>query len=555
MVSEKIYQRSFRLRKAYWTTVVVLWSYFRLWFLKKIWGQSWYDARILPLHVRNAERVRDAILELKGLFVKLGQMLSILSNFLPESFQKPLEGLQDQMPPRPFATVQARILRELGQPIEHLFDTFDNNPLAAASIGQVHRARLHDGTEVVVKVQHIDIELVAQIDLEIIRRLTRILAWFFDIKGVDYLYTQVRKMIEEELDFTREADSMERVRGNLGADLGITVPLVHRAYSSSKVITSSWHDGVKISNLLQLEVWGVNRRNLAANLLKAYCLMLFRDGFYHADPHPGNILVQQDGTMVLLDFGAVATISPTLLTGIPQLIEAAVRNDTTAMVAALNSMGFIAQSSEAEKVAEKLLTALRNFLQNEVNLEGLNFKDIDIDPFDNSLYRFVQEVGLNGLAGTVQVPKDYVLLSRMITILLGLCNALAPNLNPLEIVRPYAQQFLMGDKEGIFSWVKGMLRRNITTALGLPDELHQVLQKVKKGALEVSNREVRQGAQLLYCGMQQFIFALLLIATLGFGFLGWQSGVSESVKITIVASAFWLWMLFRAMRKGEKYLL
>jgi ubiquinone biosynthesis protein len=555
MVSEKIYQRSFRLRKAYWTTVVVLWSYFRLWFLKKIWGQSWYDARILPLHVRNAERVRDAILELKGLFVKLGQMLSILSNFLPESFQKPLEGLQDQMPPRPFATVQARILRELGQPIEHLFDTFDNNPLAAASIGQVHRARLHDGTEVVVKVQHIDIESVAQIDLEIIRRLTRILAWFFDIKGVDYLYTQVRKMIEEELDFTREADSMERVRGNLGADLGITVPLVHRAYSSSKVITSSWHDGVKISNLLQLEVWGVNRRNLAANLLKAYCLMLFRDGFYHADPHPGNILVQQDGTMVLLDFGAVATISPTLLTGIPQLIEAAVRNDTTAMVAALNSMGFIAQSSEAEKVAEKLLTALRNFLQNEVNLEGLNFKDIDIDPFDNSLYRFVQEVGLNGLAGTVQVPKDYVLLSRMITILLGLCNALAPNLNPLEIVRPYAQQFLMGDKEGIFSWVKGMLRRNITTALGLPDELHQVLQKVKKGALEVSNREVRQGAQLLYCGMQQFIFALLLIATLGFGFLGWQSGVSESVKITIVASAFWLWMLFRAMRKGEKYLL
>ncbi|MEO0042925.1 MAG: hypothetical protein RL329_2373 [Bacteroidota bacterium] len=555
MVTEKIYRRSFRLRKAYWTTVVVLWSYFRLWVLKKIGGQSWYDARILPLHVRNAERVRDAILELKGLFVKLGQMLSILSNFLPESFQKPLEGLQDQMPPRPFETVKARILRELGQPIEHLFDTFEVKPLAAASIGQVHRARLHDGTEVVVKVQHIDIEAVAQIDLEIIRRLTRILAWFFDIKGVDYLYTQVRKMIEEELDFTREADSMERVRANLGTDLDITVPIVHRAYSSSKVITSTWHDGVKISNLFQLEVWGIDRRNLAVHLLKAYCLMLFRDGFYHADPHPGNILVQQNGTMVLLDFGAVATISPTLLTGIPQLIEAAVRNDTTAMVAALNLMGFIAQSSEAEKVAEKMLAALRNFLQNEVNLEGLNFKDIDIDPFDNSLYRFVQEIGLNGIAGTVQVPKDYVLLSRMITILLGLCNTLDPNLNPLEVIRPHAQQYLMGDKEGIFSWVKGMLRRNVTTALGLPDELHQVLQKVKKGALEVSNPDVRQGAHLLYCAMQQLIFALLLIATIGFGFVGQQSGTPESVKIAIGASAFWLFMLFRAMRKGEKYLI
>jgi ubiquinone biosynthesis protein len=554
MGSEKIYTRAFRLRKAYWTTTVVLFSYFRLWFLKKIRGQSWYDARILALHVRNAERVRDAILQLKGLFVKLGQMLSILSNFLPEAFQKPLEALQDQMPPRPFPSVQARILRELGKPIETVFAHFEEKPIAAASIGQVHRARLHDGTEVVVKIQHIDIESVAQIDLEIIRRLTRLIAWFMDIKGMDYVYTQVRKMIEEELDFTREANSMERVRLNLAEAVGITVPIVHRAFSTSKVITSTWHQGVKISNLQQLDDWKIDRRQLATVLLKAYCRMLFKDGFYHADPHPGNILVQQDGTMVLLDFGAVAAINPNLLAGIPQLIEAAVRNDTTAMVTALNSMGFIAQSRDSEQMAEKMLQAVRNFLQNEVQFEGLNFKDIEIDPFNNSLYSLIQEIGFNGIAGTVQVPKDYVLLSRMITLLLGLCNTLDPNLNPLDVVRPYGQQYLLGEKEGIFSYVSGMLRRNVATALGLPDELHQVLQKAKKGTLEVNNLDVRNGARLLYYGVQQLIFALLLIATVVLGFAFWKANNGEYVRFAGFASAFWLLMLFRTMRKGEKYL-
>ena len=554
MTTEKIYTRSFRLRKAYWTTAVVMSSYFRLWFLKKIWGQAWYDARILPLHIRNAERVRDAILVLRGLFVKLGQMLSILSNFLPDAFQKPLQALQDQMPPRPFSTVQTRILRELGEPIETLFAYFEEIPMAAASIGQVHRARLHDGTQVVVKIQHIDIESVAQIDLEIIRRLTRLVAWFMDINGMDYVYTQVRKMIEEELDFKREADSMERVRANIEGDAGITVPIVHRAFSTSKVITSSWHNGVKISNLQQLDEWKVNRQNLATVLLKAYCKMLFRDGFYHADPHPGNILVQQDGVMVLLDFGAVATISPTLLAGIPQLIEAAVRNDTAAMVNALNSMGFLAQSRDSEQMAEKMLHAVRNFLQNEVKFEGLNFKDIDVDPFNNSLYSLIQEIGLNGVAGTVQVPKDYVLLSRMITLLLGLCNVLDPNLNPLTVVRPYAQQYLLGEKEGVFSYVGGILRRNVATALGLPDELHQVLQKVKKGTIEVNNLDVRNGARLVYYGVQQLIFALLLIATVVLGYLFWKEGTYKYVQFASYTSLFWLFMLYRTMRKGEKYL-
>jgi ubiquinone biosynthesis protein len=553
MSTEKIYSRSYRLRKAYWTMTVVLFSYVRLWFFKKIFGQAWYNKRIMPLHIRNAEQVRDAILELKGLFIKLGQILSILANFLPEPFKKPLESLQDQIPPRPIASVRARILKELGKPIEDIFPYFDENALAAASIGQVHRARLPDGTEVVVKVQHADIELVAEVDLEIIQRLTRMAAWFYDIKGMDYLYTQIRKMIEEELDFTREAASMEQISDNLSEEAGITVPTIHRAFSTKKVMTSTWHDGVKISNLEQLDAWQLNRRDLATCLLRAYSRMLFKDGFYHADPHPGNILVEKTGRLVLLDFGAVATLSTALREGIPQLIEAAIRNDTAAMIATFDKMGFLAQGRDAEKMAEKMLNAVRNFLQNEVQIDGLDFKTVKVDPLNNSLMGLVQEIGLTGVASTVQVPKDYVLLSRMMTLLLGLSTTLDSTLNPLDVIRPYAQQYILKN-ESAFAFVNGLLRRTVTTALGLPDELHQVLQRLKKGELEVNNVDIRDGARLLYAVGQQLGFALLLIATAIVGVLFHKSGDANYARITVWMGGFWAFMLFRAMRKGRKYL-
>jgi hypothetical protein len=271
---------------------------------------------------------------------------------------------------------------------------------------------------------------------------------------MDYLYSQVRKMIEEELDFVREAQSMQQIARNLQGETGMVIPDVHPAWSTSRVLTTTWHEGVKISNLEQLDTWQVNRRDLAERLLRAYCQMVFTDGFYHADPHPGNILVKSDGTLVLLDFGATGRLSPTMREGIPQLIEAAVKNDTEGMVNACRSMGFLADGREAELMAEKMITALRNFLQNEVQFEGLNFKDIKVKPFDNSLFQLIQDIGFSGISSTVQVPKDYVLLNRMLTLLLGLCNSLDPKLNPLDVVRPYAQNFVLGQRGDLVTFVR-----------------------------------------------------------------------------------------------------
>ncbi len=546
------YSGARRVRKAHWTAFVVMSSYGLLMLGRKIFGNNYYEKRIFGLHLRNAQRVKKAILELNGLFIKIGQMLSILSNFLPEAFQKPLEELQDRIPPRPIGQVRARIGQEFGKTPEELFARFDETPLAAASIGQAHRAQLPDGTEVVVKVQHADIEQIARIDLEVVRRITRVISWFFEIKGMDHLYTQLRKMIEEELDFAREAQSMQQIAENLRGQEGLPVPEVHTAFSTTRVLTTTWHDGVKISNLEQLDAWQVNRRDLGERILRAYCQMVFADGFYHADPHPGNILVKSDGTIVLLDFGATGRLSPAMREGIPALIEAAVKNDTDGMINACRRMGFLADGREAEQMAEKMIAALRNFLQNEVQFEGLNFKDIQVKPFDNSLFQLIQEVGLGGITGTVQVPKEYVLLNRMLTLLLGLCNSLDPKLNPLDVVRPFAQNFVLGKRGDLMTFVRELLQNTLTNTLALPDELRQTLQRARRGQLEMLNPDVRDSARLVYVAVQQVLFALLTVGALAAGRWLGQNGDGNSSRYAYGVAVLFGLLLFRAWREGGR---
>jgi len=541
-----------RFRKAYHVAALVMLSYIFLMLGKRIFGQRYYDLRIEKLHVRNAERVKRAILKLNGLFIKIGQMLSILSNFLPETFQKPLEELQDKIPARPYAEVRERIIQELGKAPEELFTRFDQEPLAAASIGQAHRAQLKDGTEVVVKVQHMGIESTARIDLEIIRRLIQVSAWFYSVKGMDYVYTQVKLMIEEELDFVKEAAAMVKIRVNLQAEPGLSIPEIHPQYSATRVMTSTWYDGVKISNLEQIDAWGLDRRALASTLLRAYSKMVLKDGFYHADPHPGNILVQSNGTVVLLDFGATGQLSPALREGIPKMIESAVKNDTQGIIEAVRLMGFLAEGREAEQIAEKMIGAMRNFLQNEVKLDGLNFKDIQVNPFNNSMVDLIQEIGISGIAGTVLVPKDWVLLNRALTLLLGLCNSLDPTLNPLEVVRPYAQELVQNQQGGWLGFVRNLVQGTLVTTLALPDELKQTLQKARKGQLEVRTPDIREGARLLYLAARQWLMALLGLAAIVLAQWFSRIGEERSMQFAYGAALLFGWLFFKALRRGAK---
>ena len=552
MINKKIYSRGYRVRKAYWTAFVVMKSYVWLSFKSKIFGKKYYNKRITNLHLKNANRIKTAILELEGLFIKVGQLLSILSNFLPKAFQEPLEALQNQIPPRPYEEIETRIKRELGKSSDELFSSFEKIPLASASIGQAHRATLKDGTEVVVKVQHSNIEKIADIDLQIMEKLTNLVAFFYKIKGIEYAYTQVKIMIQEELDFEKEAAAMQAVKENLKDEILLTIPEVHEEFSTKRILTTTFCKGVKISDTATLDEWNIDRKDVGNRLVHVYCQMVFSDGLYHADPHPGNILIQNDGTIVLLDFGATGSLRPEMRTGFLNLIEAAAQNDSEKIIDALQSLGFIAYERNAEKIAEKVIVAFRNFLQNEVEMDGLNFKDLKVNPLDSSLFNLTTEIGMKGIANTVQVPKEYVLLNRMVTLLLGICNTLDSSINPLEEIRPYFQQFMVGDREDMMKYATDFVKKSATTLLTIPSDLGEVLNKARRGKLEIQTPGDIERTKLYYTLGQQILYAILMIAAFGFTYLFYQDQNEYWIKWSSGAAGLFGILLLRAIWIGGK---
>ena len=553
MANKKIYSRFYRIRKAYGTAFRVILSYAKLTLLSKVFGKRYYEKRIVQTHIRNANRIKKTILHLEGLFIKVGQLLSILSNFLPPHFQEPLEALQDQIPARPYPEIEARIVAEFGKQPDALFLTFDKTPLASASIGQVHRATLSDHTEVAVKVQHANIEQVAEVDLQVMQRLVQLISWFYDIKGIEHAYTQVKKMVEEELNYQKEAMSMDLIRQNLAEEQGIAIPKIYPDFSTARILTTSFHEGVKISNVEQLEAWDLDRNELARKLVHAYCQMVFKDGFYHADPHPGNILIEKNGTIVLLDFGATGTLPPEMRTGFLNLIEAAAKNDADKIIVSLKDLGFISDDATSEKIARKVIVAFRNFLQNEIEFDGLSLKEIKVNPFNSSLFNLTTEIGLKGIANTVQVPKEYVLLNRMVTLLMGICNTLDSHINPIEVVRPYFQTYLLGEKDPV-KFFMDLLKGTMGTLFALPGDLRQTLTKINQGDLVIKQEGQAQQNRIFLLLGQQFIYTILLVATLGFAYTFFKDGQAQWSRYALGVAGVFVFLLFRGWRRNSQLL-
>ena len=548
--------RRLRFVKAYWTTFVVIASYLRLALFAKIVGRGYYDSNLSRIHELNAQRIERTIVQLQGLFIKVGQLISIMTNFLPEEFRKPLETLQDSVPPRPLAEIRSRIEEELGASPEQIFEWFDEVPLASASLGQVHRATLKDGSDVAVKVQHADIDAIVRMDLKTIWRIMVIISWFVPVRGMDIIYRQVREMIEAELDFVREAAFMDRIRGNLPDDQAVTVPALHSDYCTGRVLTTTYHEGVKVSDLAHLDQWGIDRTELARRLVRAYCKMIFVDGLYHADPHPGNILVQRDGTIVLLDFGAVAELSPAMKQGIPDLLEAVIKRDTTGIFRALRTMGFIARGHEAEQASERIVEYFHRRFQDEVQLESLNLKDIKIDPqkgIENILDLRKQDISIRELTSTFQVPKDWVLLERTVLLMSGVCTHLDPEMNPMAVIRPYLEEFVLGEDRDFATLMMNAVKDTAMSALAVPDDVRKYLRKGMRGELEMRFRGVHESANLMYALGHQLIYTLFALAGLVFGVLFYMRGDETPMYVAGGVGAFFLLCLLGSMFLARRW--
>ncbi len=510
-----MFGRSFR---AYWTTWMVIASYLWLRLRSRFHSDTWLGHATRAANLRNARRIEKTISDLQGLFIKVGQLISIMTNFLPEEFRKELEGLQDAVPPHPYADIEARIVEELGKTPAQLFEQFDQSPIASASIGQVHFARMHGGTKVAVKVQYPHIEETVRRDLGTLRRIFRIIEWFVPYQGLDELYREIRLIVMEELDYRAEADNGARIAANFPDRTDVAFPTVVAELSTTRVLTTHFEPGVKITDHPATKRLGLDRSHLARQIVELYCQQIFTDGVYHADPHPGNLLVRaregQPPTMVFLDFGAVAEIPANVRAGIVELIQGALMRDTPRIVAAMKTMGFVSRGAN-EQMFEQVIEYFHDRFQQNISLDSLNLKDIKFDPSKGlesvaDLRRM--DISLRELSASFVIPKEIIVLERTLLLLMGLCTELDPTLNPMTVIRPYLERFVLGDAGDWSKLLVDTSKDLVLSLTALPVEMRKLMRAAHAGEIQLKFKNIEGPTTLMYRLGHQLIYVAVGVA-------------------------------------------
>ena len=552
-----------RLLRAYFVTMQVVLSY-TLYSLRRRLRNSEKAVELADqVHRKNARRVLAAIVDLQGLFIKVGQLISVMANLLPDAFRKELETLQDSVPPRPFSEVAIRLREEFGgKSPQEIFAEFDENPVASASIGQVHVARLHSGEKVAVKVQYPDIETIVATDLRALRRISRLAGRMLPDWGWDVIYSEIQKMVLAELDYRQEAEAMATIAGNFTGRTDVRIPRVLTDYSTSRVLITQWVDGVKVGDLPGIASAGIDRVKAARLCIEAYCKQIFVDGIYHADPHPGNLLLAagagggSDPVLVFIDFGATARISPGMRKGIVSFLQGAVTRDVGRIVEAMKEMGFISRHADHEvfdRVIQHFYEHFRSHMRFQQFSTGTISAGLDLRGQISTLFDLRQlDVSLSDLRDAFHVPREWVLLERTLLLLLGVCTTLAPELNPAEVIQPYVDRFILGERKEWSETVLETAREAALAAFALPSELGRFLNLGTRGDIQVRVRRFEESADALYALGHQFLWGFLGAVSFCVSVVYEGRGQIFEQKVALAASTLLAALLLSSIIRGRR---
>ena len=426
--------------------------------------------RLSQLHRRKAQQLRETALRLKGVLIKIGQFMSTRVDLLPPEYTQELALLQDQVPPQDFQKIGHRIQQELGKDLSKAFSRFDEEPIAAASLGQVHEARLNDGRRVAVKVQYLGIEEIVKTDLRAIRWVTLILQWRFKKVRFNLLYKEFSRLLKEELNYIQEGRNADLFGKNFEDDPRIIVPKVIWEYTTPHVLTLEFVEGIKINDLDGLLNQEMDTKSIAQLLVESYMRQILQHRFFHGDPHPGNIFVQPGPRLVFVDFGLVQHISPSIDKAIKQTVMAIIQRDTEGIIQGLMDLGFLVRTdnpSDLEQVASYFMDKYRNMSPKE-------FGDITVANVAEDLSKLMRVYPF------LQIPNHFILFARTAGMLNGINMGLDPDLNMVELAKPFAQEYIKEDKD----WVENFLIQGKewgSTLYHLPRQLEDFLKQARRG--------------------------------------------------------------------------
>jgi ubiquinone biosynthesis protein len=354
------------------------------------------------VHQAAAREIRNVALGFAGAFTKAAQIGGARADILPQPFIDELSQFHDSVPPRPYEVMREIVEAELGEPLENVFATFDRKALAAASLAQVHRATLHDGSEVVAKIRYPEIDRVIPEDLDILRRVVGVIQRLQNHIDLRSIVEEETSNIKLELDFPREVASTQRLGAILADTPGVQVPAVHADVSRGNVIVLEFIDGIQVSRTEQLVAAGHKLPDIARRIGALYGAMIFEHDFFHGDPHPGNLLVRADGTIALLDFGLCKELPKGFAGRLAEMMVSAIVGDSPRALAAAAELGFEIESLEAKHLRTMMLMTIG-----------------DSDG-DESFFDIVSASRIR------TIPDDFALVVRTLILLNGLSHRLVP---------------------------------------------------------------------------------------------------------------------------------
>ncbi len=408
---------------------------------------EWLKARGERVDERNAQRTLDAMLSLRGVYIKLGQVLSVMGGFLPRVYVKKLSVLQDKVPPHPYHEVERVFRAQLGKLPSECFREIEREPIAAASLGQVHVAYREDGSKVAVKVLYPRIRDVIRTDMIMIRLALRVYKWFVPVDGIENAYHSLVDLLRRETDYLHEAACMKRMADNARGQTDLLFPEVVEELTTREILTMTFMDGVKITDFDALAQLGVERRAVATLLVQAFYKQLFIDRFFHADPHPGNFLVQraEDGRprLVVLDFGAICEARDQLIEGLVDVVQALFTGESARLVDGFLRMGFVAEGADREKLAEISRTYFAKLMKFEDRSPGAFMKR---DPRELAREFVDPEVDLDDirdLMKSVHYPDTWFYVERATLLLFWLSATIDPGVDTIKVGFPYVLPLLL----------------------------------------------------------------------------------------------------------------
>jgi ubiquinone biosynthesis protein len=425
-------------------------------FFSYLWRASW--ARLWPsrfdtkeawkrIHARNARRMYKGFIKLRGVYIKLGQILSIMGTFLPRAITEAMEGLQDEVPPQSYKKIAGSFERAFGKSPKDVFENFAEDPIAAASLGQVHEARGPAGERLAVKILYPNVATIIRVDMRVLGWAIKLYRQIVPIHQIERVHEQLDDMLKRETDLAHEARCIERMAKNFENDPDVLFPVVNHEWTCTTVLTMSFMDGVKITKKEALAKIGLDPYAVATKLTQVFYRQLFVDRFFHADPHPGNWFVQKgpDGQVriVVLDLGSASEVRENLADGMIDILSGLMARNDDLVVKGIETMGFVAEGGDRALLDR----TVRKYFEKLLALNITDFGKISAETAQRLADPEVKRDELRDLMKSIAYPEGWFYVERASVIMFGLCASLAPKLNTVQVGFPYVMQFLAAQQQ------------------------------------------------------------------------------------------------------------